>query len=84
MDHRGVDRGVGGEVELLDAFVAGEAGVVDAAGGAALVPVVALGHDEFGEEAANSGCHGHDCRWSDTGPLRPPPAHGVPRSSSTG
>jgi hypothetical protein len=29
----------------------GEAGVVDAAGGAAVVPVVALGHQQLGEEA---------------------------------
>jgi hypothetical protein len=36
VDHRRVDRGVGGEVELLDALVAREAGVADAPGGAAL------------------------------------------------
>jgi hypothetical protein len=50
VDHRGVDVGVGVEVELLDALVAGEAGVVDAACGAAGVPLVALGHHELGEE----------------------------------
>ena len=36
-----VHRGVGVEGELLDALVAGEAGVVDAAGGAASVAVEA-------------------------------------------
>ena len=46
----GDDRGVGVEVELLDALVAGEPGVVDAPDGAALVPVVALGHHQLGEE----------------------------------
>ncbi len=51
MDDRGVDQGVGGEVELFDALVAWEAGVVDAPCGATLVPVVAFGHDEFGEKA---------------------------------
>jgi len=50
VDRRGVHRGVGLEIELLDALVAGEAGVVDAASGAALVPVVTLGHHQFGEE----------------------------------
>jgi len=51
VDHGRVHRGVGVEGELFDAFVAGEAGVVDAAGGAAAVAVVAFGHDQFGEEA---------------------------------
>jgi hypothetical protein len=51
VDHRRVDRWVGGEVEVVDALVAGEAGVVGAAGRAALVPVVAFGHEQFGEEA---------------------------------
>jgi hypothetical protein len=42
--HRRVHRGLGVEIALLDALVAREAGVVDAPGGAALVPVVAFGH----------------------------------------
>jgi hypothetical protein len=45
MDHRRADRGVRLKVELLDALVTREPGVIDAPGGAALVPVVALGHN---------------------------------------
>ena len=36
--------------KVLDALAAREAGVVDAAGGAALVPLVAFGHYHLGEE----------------------------------
>jgi hypothetical protein len=50
VDDRGVDVGVGVEVEFLDPLVAGEAGVMDAPGRAALIPVVALDHHELGEE----------------------------------
>jgi hypothetical protein len=51
----GVDQGrvevrVGGVVEFVEAFGAGEAGVVDASGPAAFVPVVALGQQQFGQE----------------------------------
>jgi hypothetical protein len=51
VDDSGVDGLVRGEVELLDPLRSREAGVVDAASGAALVPVFALGHHQFGEEA---------------------------------
>lgn len=46
----GVDGLVGVEVELLDAFGTWESGVVDPPRGSALVAVVALGHDQLGEE----------------------------------
>jgi hypothetical protein len=42
VNHREADRGVGVQVEPLDALVTREAGVVDAAGRALLVAVVAL------------------------------------------
>jgi hypothetical protein len=46
-----VDGGVGGVVEVLQPFCAGEGGVVDAAGAAAFVSGVALGQQQFGEQA---------------------------------
>ena len=50
VDHRRADRRARLEVELLDALVAREAGVVDAAGGTPAIPVVALGHHQFADE----------------------------------
>jgi len=42
--------GVRGVVQVVEAFGAGEAGFVDAAAPAAVVAVVALGQQQFGEE----------------------------------
>ena len=50
VDGGGVDVRVRGVVEVLEPFRAGEAGVVDAAGAAAGVAVVALGEQQLGEE----------------------------------
>jgi hypothetical protein len=50
VDDSGADGWVGVKVEVVDALVAREGGVVDAAGGAAAVPVVAFGHHQLGEE----------------------------------
>ena len=50
VDRRRVDRGVGGEVEVGQRLGSGEAGFVDAAGGAALLAVVALGEQQLGQE----------------------------------
>ena len=52
MDDGGVDVRVGGEIEGPQGFVAREGGGFDAAFGAAAGPIVALGHEQFGEEAA--------------------------------
>ena len=45
VDDRWVQVRVGGVVQVLEAFGAGEAGFVDAAGAAAFVAVVALGEE---------------------------------------
>jgi hypothetical protein len=52
VDERGCDGGVGGEVEVVEPFLPGEAGGFQAAFGAAAVAVLALGHEQFGEVAA--------------------------------
>ena len=51
VDGGGGNVGVGGEVELVDAFVAGEPGGVHPPGRPAGVTVVALGHHQFGEKS---------------------------------
>jgi len=50
VDGRGVDCQVGPEVEVGEGLLAGEAGVVDPAGGPAFLSVVALGEQQFGQE----------------------------------
>jgi hypothetical protein len=52
VDGRWGDVGVGVEVEVVQGFEAGEAGLFDAAGAAASVAVVAFGQQQLGEEAA--------------------------------
>ncbi len=52
MDDRGVDVGVGLEVELAQRLLPGEGGGLEAAFGAAPVAVVALGHQQLGQEPA--------------------------------
>ena len=49
-DHRRADRRVGVEGELLEPFRPREAGLAHPAGGAAPVPVVALGHHQLGQK----------------------------------
>jgi hypothetical protein len=72
MDHRRADRGVGVEVELLDALVAGEPGVVDPMGSPPLVPVIVLGHYYFGEEAEVGQLLSLGCGGTDRRPSTPP------------
>ena len=51
-DGAGLMAGLAVEVEVVEPLGAGEAGVVDPADGAAVVAVVALGHQQLGEEPA--------------------------------
>ena len=55
VDERGVDERVGVEVEVLEAFGAGEAGLADQAGLAAFLAFVALGGEQVDEEAFVAG-----------------------------
>lgn len=50
MDGGGVDVGVGLVVKVGQGLGAGEVGILEPAGGASGVAVVALGHQQFGEE----------------------------------
>ncbi len=52
VDGGGVQTGVGGEVEGPQRFLPGEPGALDPAFGAAAGPVVALGHQQLGQERA--------------------------------